>query len=208
MRCLRLTLGSASLEVELLSTPTAEAIWRALPFDSRAQTWGEEVYFSTPVSVARESDARDVVQSGELAFWVEGDSIAIGYGDVQGCTSAAEDRMSRAARTPVSQGDEIRLAAPTHLRQDERAKAPTGHPWPAPFGSIPSPMRVGLHIFGQGAWRCAAAQGRAGRGSDPGRGCLRPSPGQFLLIPQQGENHGPAQGCQSHRSREGVHAAR
>jgi hypothetical protein len=117
MRCLRLTLGSASLEVELLSTPTAEAIWRALPFDSRAQTWGEEVYFSTPVSVARESDARDVVQSGELAFWVEGDSIAIGYGDVQGCTSAAEDRMSRAARTPVSQGDEIRLAAPTHLRK-------------------------------------------------------------------------------------------
>jgi hypothetical protein len=97
-RKLKMTIGSVQLEAELFDTPTADAIYAKLPFNAVASTWGDEVYFSTPVHVRREADAKDVIEAGELAFWVEGDSIAIGFGP-----------------TPVSRGKEIRLAARTNI---------------------------------------------------------------------------------------------
>ncbi len=97
-RRVKMTIGGVEIRAELLNTPTADAIYNNLPIESEARTWGEEVYFATPVQVLKEPDAKDVVEAGELAFWVEGNSIAIGFG-----------------RTPISQGDEIRLASKTNI---------------------------------------------------------------------------------------------
>lgn len=98
MRTLKITMGTVVLDVELLDTPTAQTLYDAAPFEGRANTWGDEVYFDTPVEADFEDDARDVMEPGEIAFWLAGNCIAIPFGP-----------------TPVSHGHELRLASAANV---------------------------------------------------------------------------------------------
>jgi hypothetical protein len=91
---LRIQAANVSLNIELLDTPTAKALFAAAPFEARAQTWGEEVYFTTPVSAKLEHDAKQIVEPGTVCFWTEGDALALPYG-----------------RTPISTDERPKLAS-------------------------------------------------------------------------------------------------
>ncbi|MFD5227690.1 cyclophilin-like fold protein [Streptomyces qaidamensis] len=94
----RISWPAGHLTASLDDTPTSQAIATALPLVSTARTWGEEVYFDIGVSVSRETGAREVVEPGTVAFWTDGDALALPYGP-----------------TPISQGDECRLASPCNV---------------------------------------------------------------------------------------------
>ena len=98
MKKISLCVGNVSLDAELLDTPTASKILEALPFESSANVWGDEIYFDIPLSLAQEPDARAEVEVGDLAYWPAGPAFCIFFGP-----------------TPVSTGGQPRAYSPVNV---------------------------------------------------------------------------------------------
>lgn len=92
MTTIRIKWPRGELTATLADTPTARAVLAALPAKARANTWGEEVYFSLATDARLEPDAREVVDPGTVCYWVQGSSLALPFGP-----------------TPASRGNECRL---------------------------------------------------------------------------------------------------
>jgi hypothetical protein len=96
-RSIHIEAGSVEAVAELNDTQTADSIWELLPIEGIVQTWGDEIYFTIPLSLAQEN-AQDVVDVGDLGFWAPGKAFCIFFGP-----------------TPASRGNEIRPASPVNV---------------------------------------------------------------------------------------------
>ncbi len=63
----------------LNDSETAKALVTALPIKSKAQVWGEEVYFEVPVHMP-EQNPHSTVPVGGLAYWPPGHAFCIFFG--------------------------------------------------------------------------------------------------------------------------------
>jgi hypothetical protein len=109
-RAIRIEADGVRLYAVLGSTPTADAVWEALPLEGRAERWGDEVYFNVPLDLPLEKEARAAVTIGEIGFWPQGHAIALFFGPTPASTGP-----DPAAASPVNvfgriTGDAARLA--------------------------------------------------------------------------------------------------
>ena len=96
-RTIGVTAGDVTTTATLDTSKTADAIWKALPIEAKASTWGDEIYFDIGVAVEAESP-KETVGMGDLGYWPPGSAFCIFFG-----------------RTPASTGDEIRPASAVNV---------------------------------------------------------------------------------------------
>ncbi len=92
--------GVGAVEGELhdkMSPKTYEAFLKKIPFKSEANTWGKEVYFSTPISISSENGRKEV-EVGDIGYWPPGRSMCLFFGP-----------------TPASSGSRPVAASPVNL---------------------------------------------------------------------------------------------
>ncbi len=98
MARIRIVAGQITLDAELNDTPTAQEILAALPFEARANRWGDEIYFEIPVFAKAEPTARVDMEVGDVAYWPAGHALCLFFGP-----------------TPVSRDDRPRAYSPVNV---------------------------------------------------------------------------------------------
>jgi uncharacterized protein len=98
MKRIKITAGITTIEATLTDTACAQAVWDILPFSTKINTWGDEIYFSIPIHHELDATARNIVEVGDLGYWPEGPAFCIFFGP-----------------TPISGGKEIRPASEVNI---------------------------------------------------------------------------------------------
>jgi len=109
-RAIRIEADGVRVYAVLAATPTADAVWEALPLEGPAGRFGDEVYFDVPLALPLEKNARTEVAPGDLGYWPQGPAVALFFGPTPASTGP-----DPAAASPVNvfgriTGDATRLS--------------------------------------------------------------------------------------------------
>ena len=97
MKIITASAGALLAEQTGENPTTANAVWERFPIEGKANTWGDEIYFTIPVT-CRLENPKEHVQVGDVAYWPPGEAICFFFGP-----------------TPVSGKGEIRPASPVNV---------------------------------------------------------------------------------------------
>ena len=79
-RQIEISAGDVIVTAVLNDSDTADELWDVLPITGRAQTWGDEIYFSIPVSVEEAADSQETGEMGAVAYWPPGSALCLFWG--------------------------------------------------------------------------------------------------------------------------------
>jgi len=83
-----------SLKINLNSSETSKKLNSPKNIRSKINTWGDEVYFKTPyLAIKLDEKARDLITFGEITYWCEGNSVAMGFGPTLASQNVKEIRL-------------------------------------------------------------------------------------------------------------------
>jgi hypothetical protein len=72
--------ANITLRAELFDTACAKKIVERLPIEARPEEWGDEFYFTIPVTDALDETATVKVKVGDIGYWPPGKAMAIFFG--------------------------------------------------------------------------------------------------------------------------------
>lgn len=96
-RKINIRFDSIVVTATLNTSNTSNLIWKNLPISSSTNTWGDEIYFTIPVS-DKEIDSQEIVDLGDVGFWPPGNAFCLFFG-----------------QTPLSSKGNIKPASPVNV---------------------------------------------------------------------------------------------
>ncbi|PLV60486.1 cyclophilin-like fold protein [Thermotoga sp. KOL6] len=88
--------GTCVFELEE-SFEVVKKLTEKIPFESRANTWGEEIYFSISIDVTTMENPRETVEVGDVGYWPPGKALCFFFGK----TPISDDKIRPASTVNV-----------------------------------------------------------------------------------------------------------